>query len=379
MTRKHTPRSETAMRAPSPQSPGMKVRLEEKLGLLDDLRIVGYAGHGTDTALHVEGRLLERDPDAGDPAEAGVWESIKATFHRLDSDEIPGARVRVRFRDGEWDAWTDNEGYFTVSVPLAAPLEPGWHEVHLRIVSSVKADDFPSTTAPILVPSPDAEFGVVSDLDDTVVQSSATDLLRNIQVLFAGDASTRSPFAGVADFYHALVAGPDDRGVNPIFYVSRSGWNQYDLFVNFFEEQGIPRGPIYLQDLALRESKSSAIGNEQHKRDRILRLLESYPRLPFVLIGDSGQEDPETYRMIVHQRPGRIRAVYIRDVSPDDSRDERVKRIARELTERGTPTALVSTSAEAAEHAAAHGLVSRQGLERVRRSAGDAPESENQV
>ncbi|MEJ2504274.1 MAG: DUF2183 domain-containing protein, partial [Gemmatimonadota bacterium] len=139
----------------------------------------------------------------------------------------------------------------------------------LEVVESLKESGRCTASAPILVPSPDAEFAVVSDLDDTVIKSSATTTLRQLEILFTHDARSRAAFAGVEPLYHALVAGPDGRGVNPIFYVSRAGWNLYDLFRRFLEDKDIPRGPMFLQDLAIGDSKSSAIGRESHKRDRI--------------------------------------------------------------------------------------------------------------
>lgn len=371
-------RDDTIMRAPGPADPGPKIRLEERLGLLDELRLVGFAGHGTATTLYVEGRLMEGKAEAGEPGDTGLWENIKNTIRRFESDEIPGARIRGRFDGGEWDVWTDSEGFFKLDVPLEEPLEAGWHAVELEVVESVKEDQRPTASAPILVPSADAEFAIVSDLDDTVIQSSATTTLRKMKVILENDARSRVAFAGVAELYEGLMAGPDARGLNPIFYVSRSGWNMYDLFRRFLEDKGIPRGPIFLQDLAIRESKSSALGHENHKRDRIRMLMEAYPELPFVLVGDSGQEDPETYRQVVHQKPGRVRAIYIRDVTPE-ARDREVEEIAAELNARGVATALVSDTAEAAEHAAEHGLITESALERVRDAAGDAPASETEV
>ena len=368
----------TAMDAPTPDRPGAKLRLEEKLGILDELRLVGYAGHGTDNALHLEGRLIESKAEAGRATEGGLWENIKATIKRFESDEIPGARVRARFGGGEWDVWTDNEGFFKLDLPIEEPLEPGWHDVDLELIESIKEGDYPTGTASVLIPSPDAEYAVVSDLDDTVIKSSASSTIRKVKVVFANDARSRAPFAGVEQLYEALVEGPDGKGINPIFYVSRSGWNMYDLFQEFLEHHNIPPGPLFLRDLSFREDKSSALGHENHKRDRIRTLMEAYPELPFVLIGDSGQEDPETYRKLVHQKPGRVRAIYIRDVTPG-KRDREVREIVDELEQRGVPTALVSTTVEAGKHALEHGLITREAFEKLKQAAGDAAASETEV
>jgi phosphatidate phosphatase APP1 len=165
------------------------------------------------------------------------------------------------------------------------------------------------------------------------------------------DARSREPFPGAAQLYRGL-----QRGRNPIFYVSRSGWNLYDLFDAFMRVHGLPRGPMFLTDLALVEPKSEAMGGGEDKLGRIRALLATYPALRFVLIGDSGQTDPEIYRRIVAEHPGRIRAVYIRDVS-GRRRDAEVRAIVEELRRAGVSAAAVASSVEAARQAVADGLV----------------------
>src|SRR5260370_17167370 len=93
-------------------------------------------------------------------------------------------------------------------------------------------------------------------------------------------ARTRKPFQGVAAFYRALHAG-----LNPVFYVSKSPWNLYVPLVEYLEVQGLPEGPLFLRNLGLRMPRD-------HKRTAIAALLQAYPALPFILIGDSGENDP---------------------------------------------------------------------------------------
>src|SRR5687768_17759104 len=80
----------------------------------------------------------------------------------------------------------------------------------------------------VLVPY-GARFGVISDLDDTVVRSSATSVLKMACIVVRNNAHTRLPFEGVAAFYRALQLGPASESSNPIFYVSSSPWNSYDI------------------------------------------------------------------------------------------------------------------------------------------------------
>ena len=108
--------------------------------------------------------------------------------------------------------------------------------------------------------------------------------------------------------------GPRARADNPIFYVSSSPWNLYEHLDEFLALHRIPAGPLLLRDWGLSRHGFAPGGGHSHKLDKIRGVLETFERLPFILIGDSGQEDAEHYRTIVREFPGRIRCVYIRNV-----------------------------------------------------------------
>jgi phosphatidate phosphatase APP1 len=213
---------------------------------------------------------------------------------------------------------------------------------------------------------PTAKFGVISDIDDTVVRTQATDMLQMARIVFLNNARTRLPFEGVAGFYRALQQGASGQENNPIFYVSSSPWNLYDLFIEFFAFQGIPTGPILLRDLGLSQGKRLAGGHEGHKLSKIQPLLDLYPELPFILIGDSGQKDAEIYRQVVHDYPGRILAVYIRNVSPEPERQEEIRALAQEVQAAGSQLLLAQDTLAAARHAVQHNWIATEALQAVR-------------
>src|SRR5690606_26141233 len=97
-------------------------------------------------------------------------------------------------------------------------------------------------------------------------------------------------------------------------------------------------------------------GHMGHKFAQIEQILLTYPRLPFVLVGDSGQEDPKIYREVALRFPGRILAIYIRDVQLAE-REQIAVDIARELSGQQLEMVIVDNTAEAAEHAAKTGLI----------------------
>ena len=241
-------------------------------------------------------------------------------------------------------------------------MGPGWHRAELAASNGSAVAARPGA-ADVLVPSASGRFGVISDMDDTVLQSEVTRLVRAARLVLLENARTRLPFPGVAGFYRALAAGPSGRAANPIFYVSSSPWNIYDVILAFLEAQQIPLGPALLRDWDL---GLSLLSNADHKLGHIREILASFPSLPFILIGDSVQEDPEIYTEVVGAHPGRILGVYIRNLRTHPERQAALQQLARRVAEAGSTLVLADDTLTAASHAAAHGWISRDALPTVR-------------
>lgn len=348
-------------RTPQPDAePGLLLRLKERLRLLDKVRTVVFRSFGTPDALHLRGRVIERKGLEGTEEESSTWQNVVNTVRRLNSDEIPGALLRAHLHGRTWDTRSDHEGFFVFDIDPAQDLEPGWHDVEIELVDSLGEPDRTREHVPVLVPAPDAEFAVVSDLDDTVIKTKSTDTLQQIAIVFGKGAHTRTPFRGIAALYRALQLGADDRGRNPMFYVSKSGWNLYDLFTEFMDANDIPLGPLFLTDLRVVDDPSPVVGSQSHKFESIDELIRVYPELPFVLLGDSGMRDPELYLNLAQAHPGRVKAVYIHDVSGAE-RDDHVDEIGRELEALGVEFARIADAQDVAHHAASVGLISERG------------------
>jgi phosphatidate phosphatase APP1 len=317
-------------------------------GLRDPVIIVPYLGYGTRGRLSLSGRVLQDEGFRPTRDTERRWRNLVAFLKRMESDVVPGARIQAVFKGKKGETLTDRQGYFGLELPGAA--KPGWNEIELALARKPEV----RATGRVLVPPPKARFGVISDIDDTIVYSQAIRKLRMIVSLAFSNARTRKPFKGVAAFYRALHAG-----ANPVFYVSKSPWNLYLPLLEYLELQGLPLGPLLLRDFGLRMKKD-------HKAAAIEAILRTYPRLPFVLIGDSGEQDPEIYSEVLRRHPGRIRAIYIRSVDPSPSRIEAVQQLARKAAGTDCQLVLVPDSEFAAAHAAAEGLIAPEELANVR-------------
>jgi phosphatidate phosphatase APP1 len=279
------------------------------------------------------------------------------TFRRMESDELPGSRLRVRACDLSIETTTDDEGFFAVDV-ACVDVQPGWHHVEVELLDSPAGHAGVTGAGELLVVADDCELGYISDLDDTVIETGARNKLTHTRVLLVRDALEQVAFPGVAEFYTLLTRGPDGSTPHPIFYVSRSSWGLYDLFVDFMSTHEVPRGPTFLMDAAVIEERSAAVGHANHKIETIAEILEAHPRLRIVLIGDSGQKDPETYLEAVRRWPDRIRAVWLRDVT-DEKRDAEVKPILAQIEALGVPALACETTTGMAQAAEAAGFIPR--------------------
>ena len=240
-------------------------------------------------------------------------------------------------------------------------VEDRWHSLDLALDLSASCA-VPSSVSQVFVPSPHAAFGVISDLDDTVLQSEVTTFVRAARLVLLENAHTRLPFPGVAAFYRALHQGVPGAPANPIFYVSSSPWNLYDVIVEFLDAREIPAGPMLLRDWDL---TSALAGNVGHKSLLIREILDAYPWMKFILVGDSGQEDPEIYAKIVAEYPGRILAIYIRDVSRSVGRSESIALLAEQVAVAKSTLILAPDTLTVARHAAAQGWIDASRLDEI--------------
>jgi phosphatidate phosphatase APP1 len=210
-----------------------------------------------------------------------------------------------------------------------------------------------------------AKFGIISDLDDTVISTQVTSKLKMFINTALLNEYTRTPFKGVAAFYKALQKGVSGGENNPIFYVSSSPWNLYPLLSEFLRINRIPLGPLFLKDFGNQTIFDSS-NHAGHKIENIERILRVYPHLPFVLIGDSGEKDPEIYAEIVRKYPNSIRVIYIRNVNLNPSRNSAIDILIEEVKTNGCQLVLSPDTEFAAVHAAAEKLIADDELANIR-------------
>jgi phosphatidate phosphatase APP1 len=332
--------------------------IRKKLKLNSPVVIMPYRSYGTRTRMYIKGRVLQNKLIKTSEENQSLVTTLKNMYKRFQSDEVPNVKICASYHDKDYEVISDEEGYFTLNFfpedkPSSYKL---WHPVKLKILDSPIPWKDEMYTAEVLVPPVDAEFGVISDIDDTIVETSATKILAMAKTVFLNSAHSRLPFAGVSSFYNSLMLGKNGKKNNPFFYVSSSPWNMYDLLKEFLDLNKIPEGPLLLRDFGLQDNKFFSSGHHGHKNKEIVNILDTFPDLKFILIGDSGQQDIFIYRDIARVYPDRILAIYIRDLNLSKT-EARIQEELNNSTETDVEIVLIKDAEEAAKHAATKGFI----------------------
>ena len=321
--------------------------------------VANYVGFGRPDYLFLTGRVL-RDRGIRREERDKLWDNISNNFKRFNSREIPGAEVKISWGGYTFERTTNDEGYFHVEhhCPPDGHVHGDdelWQEAEITVVSVPEQKNVDYVTHSAIVVPAKAEFGIISDIDDTILQTDVTSRfkIKTMVHTILKNAGSRRAFGGVSDFYNSLMLGPDEEGFNPFFYVSNSPWNLYDLLTDFLDLNHFPRGPVLLRDFGL-PSQDDTFSYKTHKADMVARVLSTYPDMKFILVGDSGEHDTDIYLEAARNNPDRILCIYIRDVR-SEKRAERIEALIENVS--NINVNLVGSYEEATEHARAHGWI----------------------
>ncbi|KAI9270558.1 hypothetical protein BDA99DRAFT_323580 [Phascolomyces articulosus] len=108
-----------------------------------------------------------------------------------------------------------------------------------------------------------------------------------------------------------------NQGVH-VHYVSNSPWQVYPALSEFIRDRHFPAGSMHLRAISTGDLIRRKPG--QHKLDVIPQILQDFPSRKFILVGDSGERDPEIYQQIYKQYPNQIIKIFIHDVTSERAR-----------------------------------------------------------
>jgi len=307
-----------------------------------------YRGYANERKIMVFGHVFEKDaPDVFKLDKKWykhAWQVLRIFRIKTESN----ASVVFKFRNLEVKTKTLDDGHFRMMIPYEDDIEPGWHDFKVEVIDDKSRQE---EVGEFVKPYP-GEYGVISDIDDTFLVSHSGNIFKKLYVMLTRNVNKRKVFDNVVEHYRLLnQLGRKERSKNnAFFYVSSSEWNLYNFIIQFTEIHQFPKAVLKLKEIksGLRDFLSTGGGDHNHKFFKIRHIVEFYPELHFILLGDDSQQDPYIYRDISKIFPQNISTIYIRQTQK--RKKEKVKQILLEMNKRGFKTCYFKDSSAAMEH-----------------------------
>ncbi|MGB1018030.1 MAG: phosphatase domain-containing protein [Chitinophagales bacterium] len=279
------------------------------------IKIDAYSGYGNKNKIYCLGRVLVNKEMTITDEDSFIKHAV-SVYKNAESDEIPWQKMQFTFAGETETIYTNTEGFYLIEDQFEDFVPKRLVE---EIQLEINTEDFEKkwlnkelkAKGKIFYKSKNAKFGVISDIDDTILK---TDVLSTMKwkifynTLFI-KASKRMPIKDANIWYQKLSEGTGNNN-NPFFYVSHSPWNLYNYLQEFLKINEFPEGPVLLRDFGLK-AKDALQDYENHKRNEVIRILKMYPKLNFILIGDGGEKDAHIYLKLKKRFPKRIAAIFI--------------------------------------------------------------------
>lgn len=293
---------------------------------------------GTTTQVTLSGRVLKNGPSGGSSV-------ISKNLRRLTTSNWEGAEVDVRFQNQQALVKSGHDGNFEATFAAGkTPFPTGLWTAE----AGVKGAEPGRATVDVM--AADAPFFVISDFDDTIAITNVLERRKFVENVFAKDELTQPVVPGMSAFYACLRAKPS----KPVFALVSGSPVQYVTRVSrFLQVHDFPVFGLYLRDLGPNTLSD-------YKQPIIRSLLKSV-RGSVVLVGDSGEHDPEVYAQIRSEFPERVKAIFIRNAG----RAEDPKRFEG--------MTLFETPRDAALVAATQGLLEKKCAEAISLGDGGVP------
>jgi len=245
------------------------------------------------------------------PAEAPESDIFRARARGflVDNESMKSLLVRIGGEEHELASTAANGHTDTDLVVAAAALRPDAAGlVPIEVIT--RASD-PRRFGGVAFLLENSGVSVISDIDDTVKISEVRDKQELLRNTFMREFQ---PVPGMADAYRRWAAAGA-----AFHYVSASPWQLFDPIDGFFKAGNFPPGSLHLKQFRWKDRTFFSLFQDPvaYKKPILAALLTRFPGRRFVLVGDSGEQDPEVYGIIYREFPAQVAAIYIRDVTAE--------------------------------------------------------------
>ncbi|MFV0482462.1 MAG: phosphatidate phosphatase App1 family protein [Campylobacteraceae bacterium] len=245
------------------------------------------------------------------------------SLFKIDSED--GKEFKVKFENGQvFDMPKTREGGRS---SLLAKLDTkNFLDTQKEKIINFSVFNSTATSADNGVAYYFAPFGyaVISDIDDTIKDSKVLDKKELLRNTFVNEFKAVS---GMSDFFKSIKK---PNTITSFHYVSSSPIQLYPALQEFIDKNGFPKGSFHLKELTDWDN-ILFVDSFMYKIVSIRKIINAYPKREFILVGDSGEKDPEIYTQISKEFVGNVARIYIRDVTNEDINSTRFKELTKDL------------------------------------------------
>ncbi len=252
----------------------------------------------------------------------------RAALFLVDNERGKRIVVHIAGRDYTLEP-SAADGHFSgrvrLSVEQVAELRQAFGAMPARVAVQLPRRDKREFFGELFILDP-AGVSVISDMDDTIRVSH----VRNKARLLAGTfLHEYEAVPGMAELYSRWAETP---GVS-FHFVSSSPWQLFPPLEEFRRAAGFPAGTYHLRSFRWKDERLFDLfaSPRGHKREAIGAILAASPERNLVLVGDSGEQDPEIYGEIAREHPDRVQRIFIRDVTDEEAAAPRYQQAFRDL------------------------------------------------
>lgn len=263
--------------------------------------------------------LVEGTVATNDTREEGI--SRRSKIFGMLGSWVGSETVKIEHGQKQFTTALVKEGEFSVFLPVSDMAS-----FSLKVFSNEQLLRNESFNFPANV-----DFIVVSDIDDTILVTQVTSTRRLVYNSLFKKLEERQPVKGASEFYQNIANQKLIYGKPHFIYLSSSPSYFSRLLKAFVAKNKFPQGSLVL--------KKSLLSGEhtEHKGVWLKKIATRYSDKPLVLIGDSGEQDPEIYSefALSSEFGKRIKLIIIHEVTQDSERIAELEKIRQNLEKQG--------------------------------------------
>jgi phosphatidate phosphatase APP1 len=248
------------------------------------------------------------------PPAALESEIFRRRISRFVAADLAGRKIAVRVNDHVHllPKASRRNGHFLGSLRLSASSVTAPDPQHRSGVSRLTFEVFRGDNVPAAIGQaylvPERGISIISDIDDTLKETKVSCKRTLLANTFLHEFRT---IPGMAELFRTWSA----QGA-AVHYVSSSPWQLYRHLADHLQDEGFPEGSFHLRAFRLRDHliRRLLMLRRSGKATVIRSILRTFPQRKFVLVGDSGEHDPEIYGVMARKYPGQVTGVFIRQV-----------------------------------------------------------------